>query len=82
MFMIEALVYVAITFIMLFGVQQLEKKCSVKRNWECEGKTSNLYPMRIRCSRALTSIDFYNSHKWRLEYHTTRFNHTANIIQI
>ena len=68
---IPALVYVAIMFIMLFGMQQLEKSCSVQRNWEYEGQICNLHPTSSRCSKALTSIDFYNSHKWWLEYQAT-----------
>ena len=56
---ISALVHVAITFIMLFGVQQLERSRSVQRCWECEGQICNLHPMRSRCSSsALTSKDF------------------------
>ena len=54
---ISALVHVAITFIMLFGVQQLERSCSVQRSWECEGQIYNLHPTRSRCSsRALNYL--------------------------
>ena len=70
---ISALVYMTITFIMLFGVQQLERSCSLQRSQECEGQICNLHPTRSRCIRALTSIDFYNWHNQRLEYHTTCF---------
>ena len=70
---ISAFVYVAITFIMLFGVQQLEKSCSVQRSWECKGQICNVHPTRPRCNRALTSIYFYNWHKWLLRYHATCF---------
>ena len=56
---IPALVYMAITFIMLFGVQQLERSCSVQISWECEGQVCNLHPTTSRCSsRALISKDF------------------------
>ena len=70
---ISALVYVTITFIMLFGVQQLDRSYSVQRSWECEGQICSLHPTRCRCSMALTSIDFYNWHKQQLEHHVTRF---------
>ena len=30
------------------------------RSWECEGQKCNLHPTKSRCSRALTSIGFYN----------------------
>ena len=49
-------VAVAIMLIMLFGVQQLERSCSVQRSWECKRQICNLHPTRSRCSRVLTSI--------------------------
>ena len=52
---ISALVCVAITFIMLLGVQQLEKSYSVQRSWECEGQICNLHPTRARYIRTFTS---------------------------
>ena len=72
---ILAIVYVvvAIMLIMLFGVQQLERSCSVQRNWECKRQICNLHSTRSKSSRALTSIDLYNWHKWQLEYHATHF---------
>ena len=57
----SALVYMAIMFITLYGVQQLERSYSVQISWECEGQICNLHPTRSRCSRALSSIDFYNT---------------------
>ena len=51
----SAFVYVAITFIMLFRVQQSERSCSVQRSWECDGQICNLHHMRSRHSRVLTS---------------------------
>ena len=30
------------------------------RIWECKGQKCYLHPTNSRCSRALTSIDFYN----------------------
>ena len=47
---IWALVYVAIMFIMLWRVQQLENSCNVQRSWECEEQICKLCPTRSRCS--------------------------------
>ena len=64
---ISALVYMAIIFAMLFGVQQqCAKKMGMQRTSRC-----NLHPIRSRCSRALSSIDFYKWYKRQLEYQTT-----------
>ena len=76
----SALVYMAITFIILFGVQKLERSYSVQRSLEW-GQLCNLHATRSRCSRTLTSTDFYNWHKRQLEYHMMHFYHTTNITQ-
>ena len=59
---ISALVYVAM-FMMLFGVQQLKRDCSVQRSWECEGQICNPHPMR---SISITDT----SSSWTHFYHT------------
>ena len=79
---ISTLVCVAIMFIMLFGVQLLERSCSVQRSWWCKGQICHLHHMRSRCSRVLTSIDFHNWHKWQLEYYVTCFYYTINITDL
>ena len=44
---ISALVYVAITFIMLVGVQQLERSCNVQKSREFKGQICNLLSNKV-----------------------------------
>ena len=46
--------YVAITFIMPFGVQQLQRVAVCKGSWECKGQICNLCPTWFMCSEVLT----------------------------
>ena len=78
---ISALVYVAITFIMLFGVQQLERSCSVQGNAKDRYAISILQGPDV-VARAPISIDFYNWYKWWLGYHATCFYHRTSITLI
>ena len=57
---ISALVYMAITSIMLFGVEQLERSCSVQTEVGMQRTDMQSPSYDVRCSRALISIDFYN----------------------
>ena len=50
-----------------------EEEIQCAKIWKCDGQICNLHPTRSKCSRALTSIDFYNSYTLRLEYHMTCF---------
>ena len=54
---ISAIVYMAITYIKLL---ECNSWVSVQRSWECKGQICNLHPMRVRCSKALTSTGAYN----------------------
>ena len=54
---LSALVYVAVMIIMLFGVQRLERSCSVQGSWECKRPMCNLHPMRSRCTQQGTYLN-------------------------
>ena len=64
------------------GPEQLERSCSVQRSWECTGQICIPYPMRSRCSRALTSIDFYNWHKRQLSIMWNVLSHDKYYIDL
>ena len=53
---ISALVYVAITLIMIWSATVGEES---QRSWEYKGQICNLHPMRSKRSGELTSIDFF-----------------------
>ena len=54
---ISALIYLAITFIILVGVQQSERSCNVQESREFEGQICNFCLTRSRYNNILASKD-------------------------